>query len=166
MLVGTVFRRRGGRKTATMPSQNHEVSPEMVSGTLVPQKRRSPWWQISVPILCALIPFYLVVEITELDGSNDEDSEVEALCENGDAPAQVTKGGDGPLRTPEGSHSKSSLDSLVASFSRLRRWLAAARPRLERGLRTAALRALGSRRPTAPPTAFAVRSNSPATDPA
>jgi hypothetical protein len=129
------------------------------------QKRRSPWWRISVPILCALIPFYLVVEIMELDGTDDEDGEVEALCEN-EAATQVTKGGDGPLLTPEGSHSKSSLDSLVASFSRLRRWLAAARPRLERGLRTAALRALGSRRPTAPPTIFAVRSNSPATDPA
>ena len=130
------------------------------------QRRRSLWWRIGVPILCALIPFYLVVEIMELDGTDDEDGEVEALCENEEASTQVTKGGDGPLLTPEGSHSKSSLDSVVASFSRLRRWLAAARPRLERGLRTAALRALGSRRPTAPPTVFAVRSNSPATDPA
>lgn len=87
------------------------------------QKRRSPWWRISVPILCALIPFYLVVEIMELDGTDDEDGEVEALCENEEASTQVTKGGDGPLLTPEGSHSKASLNSLVASFSRLRRGL-------------------------------------------
>jgi hypothetical protein len=124
------------------------------------QKRRSRVWQIGVLVLCLLIPVYCVTEIMELDGSDDEDGEVEALqsTENVLTHKMNRKEQCPPL-------SKNSSNSPSDSPSTLNRWIAAARLQLDRG-QQAALHSHSRFRPqTFLPVALS-RTTSPTTDPA
>lgn len=123
-------------------------------------KQRFLLLRVGILILCVLTCGYFLVEITELDGSNDEDSEAEALCSNEKASSQVTKRGEDRPLPVAGDSSRSLMDSLL-SVSSLKGWTTTAKLHLDRGPQAVALRAVGCFRPQAPLTAFAARSDSP-----
>jgi len=115
-------------------------------------------------VLCLLIPVYCVTEIMELDGSDDEDGEVEALQSYEHALTHKMKQKE---QCPPLSNSSSNplSDSSPASISSVSRWMTAARLRLDRG-QQAALHSHSCFRPqTYLPVALS-RTTSPTTDPA
>jgi hypothetical protein len=128
------------------------------------QKRRLRVWQIGVLVLCLLIPVYCVTEIMELDGSDDEDGEVEVLQSYENALTHKMKRKE---QCPLPSNNSSNLpsDSSPASVSTLSRWITAARLRLDRG-QQAALHSHSCFRPQAYLSVALSRTTSPTADPA
>jgi hypothetical protein len=127
-------------------------------------RQRFPSWRIFVLLLCILVPNYFLAEMLELDGSNDEDSDAEALVCAGELSAPGAARRREPPLTPH--HDATSLpDPLLGFFSALNRWTTAAKLRLVGGARTAVLRAIASCHLLTPLTAFAAL-GSPAADPA
>jgi hypothetical protein len=128
------------------------------------QKRRVWVWQIGILALCLFIPVYCVTEIMELDGSDDEDGEVEALQSYEHALTHKMKRKE-QCPPPSSNSSNSLSDSSPASISSVSRWMTAARLRLDRG-QQAALHSHSRFRPqTYLPVALS-RTTSPTTDPA
>ena len=123
----------------------------------------SRFWHIGIFLLSLMLPNYLEVELLELDGSNDSDSEVEALrSKNEAALEQVAQDEQIPLAP---HHDATALpDPLAGLFSTLAGWTSAAKDHLSRGARTAELRAIAGVHP-APLIAFAP-ADTPAADPA
>ena len=128
------------------------------------QKQRSRVWQIGALVLCLLIPVYCVTEIMELDGSDDEDGEVEALQSYEHVLTHKMKRKEQcpPLSNRS---SNSLLGSSPDSVSTLSRWITAARLRLDRG-QQAALHSHSSFRPQTYLPVVLSRTTSPTTDPA
>jgi hypothetical protein len=128
------------------------------------QKQRSRVWQIGVLVLCLLIPVYCVTEIMELDGSDDEDGEVEALqtYEHALTHKMQRKEQCPPLSN---NSSNSLLDSSPGSVSTLSRWMTAARLRVDRG-QQAALHSHNCFRPQTYLSVALSRTTSPTADPA
>ena len=128
------------------------------------QKRRLRVWQIGVLLLCLFIPVYCVTEIMELDGSDDEDGEVEAL-QSYENPLTHKMKRKEQCPLPSSDSSNSPSDSSPASVSTLSRWITAARLRLDHA-QQAVLHSHSCFRPqTYLPVALS-RTTSPTTDPA
>ena len=128
------------------------------------QGRHLRAWQIGMLALCLLIPVYCVTEIMEIDGSDDEDGEVESLQGYENALTHKMKRKEQcPLP------SNDSLDSLSdfspASVSALSRWITTARLRLDRGQQVA-LRSHNCFRPQTYLSVVLSCTTSPTTDPA
>jgi len=130
------------------------------------QKRPFAAWRVFILLLCLFVPNYFVTEAMELDGSNDEDSEAEALCCNEKGAVQSQKLKDQPPIPRKHITSNILSDVWCISLSSLSRWTASARLRLYGGLRAASLRSFGGFHPQSPLAMFVARTDSPTIDPA
>ncbi len=129
------------------------------------QSLRGRFWRMLVLLLCLATPDFFTVEILELSGTNDNDSEAEALISDRQTFALGTKEDNRKLGPPFILDALFNGDPLSGIYCNVTRWASAAKLRLFRGARAAVLRAIASTHPQAPLTAFATP-DSPSTDPA